>query len=80
MRIEKNNQFLFILAPAFLIITFVGFFLLAKNKIRIERDIKTEKLETQTASDEILSIEEDLNKTDLFDIDKELQDIKAEIQ
>jgi len=80
MRIEKNNQFLLILAPAFLIIAIAGIFLLRGVKVNKERDIQTEKLEIQAASDETPSIEEDLRETNLSDIDKELQDIEAELQ
>ena len=42
-------------------------------------DAATTRLETQGTSDEVSAIEQDLNATDLGDLDKELSDIEAEL-
>jgi len=44
-----------------------------------ETDTQTAALESQSESDEVASIEADLENTDLGNIDKEITDIEAEI-
>jgi len=46
---------------------------------KVEVDLQTQKLETQSESTEIQDIERDINQTDLNNLDMELQDIQREI-
>lgn len=48
-----------------------------QNLTQTEKEIQL--IKEQSTSDEIDSIEEDLNETDFIDIDKELQDIETEL-
>jgi hypothetical protein len=77
MKVTKNN-FLLILVVA--TITFLGIFayFFVNSDISFKQEVA--KLKTQSSSNEIESIEQDILGTDLTDLDKELSDIEKEIE
>jgi hypothetical protein len=76
----KKNQFPILVAVALVLMIIMGFWIYSNypsSTREFESDIK--ELETQSTSNTVDSIEEDLNNTDLSDIDKELDDIEKEL-
>ncbi|MFZ5365704.1 MAG: hypothetical protein ACOZBZ_00240 [Patescibacteria group bacterium] len=78
MKLKKENSFLILLAAAILLIGMVGIYLSKKPPARV-KDTQTQKLQIQQKSDETSSIEQDLKATDFSGLDKELEDIEAEL-
>lgn len=79
MKKRKENLFLILLAAAVLIVGFVAVYLSRVPAELAKPDTQTQRLSTQSPSDEISALEKDILDTDLSDIDKELQDIEAEL-
>lgn len=77
MKITKNN-FILILAAA--VIVLIGIFAYFINSSGSSFKQEIEKLNTQSSSNEVGSIEQDILDTDLSDLDKELSDIEKEIE
>lgn len=79
MDLKDNNNFMLILAIAiagFLFFIYsTGFFDTAKKDV----SNRFEEITTQSTSDEIETIEADLEDTDFSDIDRELQEIENEL-
>ena len=75
----KKNTILSLAAVSVVIIA--GALILTERKslkeIRFDNEIK--QIETQSSSDEIEAIENDLENTDFSDLDRELQDIELEL-
>ncbi len=74
----KNT--IIILAATSIIFIAIGFLLTNREsaeKMRVESEIR--QMESQSSSDEVGAIEKDLDDTDLSDLDRELQDIEAEL-
>ncbi len=78
----KLNKLVMILAGALLVVLGVVSYLLSSGKLTSEVPFQTslKNTEVQSDSDEIPAIEEDLNDTNLQELDKELDDISAEIE
>lgn len=79
MKKQKENLFLILLASAVLLIGLVAIYLSRVPAELAKPDIQTQRLSTQSSSDEISALEKDILNTDLSDIDKELEDIEAEL-
>lgn len=77
MKITKNN-FILILATA--VIVLIGFFAYFFNSSGNTFKQEITKLKTQSSSNEIEAIEQDILDTDLSDLDKELSAIEKEIE
>ena len=77
MKVTKNN---FVLILAVAVIIFLGYFAYSFNSSDITFKQDIEKLKTQSSSNEVESIEQDILGTDLSDLDKELSDIEKEIE
>ena len=79
MDLKDNKNFIIILAIAIagfiFFINSTGFFDTAKKDVSNRFDEVT----TQSSSDEIETIEADLEQTDFSDIDRELQEIENEL-
>lgn len=77
MKVTKNN---FVLILTVAVIIFLGIFAYSfyKSDIPFKREIT--KLKTQSSSNEVESIEQDILGTDLSDLDKELSEIEKEIE
>jgi hypothetical protein len=77
----KAQRLVLILAGILLVILGIFSYLLSSgnlvSKVPFETEIKN--TETMSDSDEVEAIETDLSETDLSDIDKELNDIEAEL-
>lgn len=77
---EKTN-FILLLAIAIGVVIFfiyaIRYQTTPKKEVLFEKEIQN--LKTQSQSDEVETIEKDLEETDLSDIDKELQDIEKEL-
>lgn len=76
----KTNNFMMLLA-GFLVVALgiMGYVIYNQNKVLESLDKETLMLNTQSTSDDTTEIEEDLDNTDLDDLDKELIDIEAEL-
>lgn len=79
MRKQKERLFLIILCLGVLIIGTIAVYLTRVPAKLTKPDIQTQRLSVQSPSDEISALEKDILNTDLSDIDKELQDIEAEL-
>ena len=77
MKIDNKN-FLLILAAATIIFLSITAFYLGNSDTTFKQEII--KLQNQSTSSEIDTIEEDLLDTDLTGLDKELSDIEKEIE
>jgi len=77
MKITKNN-FVLILAAAAIALLGIFAYFLNNSGNSFEQEIT--KLKTQSSSNEIEAIEQDILGTDLSDLDKELSDIEKEIE
>lgn len=77
MKVTKNNFILILIAA---VITLIGFF--AYYFYSSDNTFKQEitNLKTQSSSNEIGAIEQDILDTDLSDLDKELSAIEKEIE
>jgi Tfp pilus assembly protein PilO len=76
----KNNNFMMLLA-GFLVVALgiMGYVIYNQNKVLESLDRETLKLNTQSSSDDTAEIQNDLEDTNLNDLDKELIDIEAEL-
>jgi len=80
MNKNKNNFIILLAGVLILLITFFAYQLVLRGKINLNlADNATAKLEKQSTSTGLKSIEKDVNATDLSDIDKELVDIEKEL-
>jgi len=76
----------FLLALAALLVVALGFMALTlsgqfkKPKQKSVYDTEIQKIESQSTSDDINSIEKDLKDTDFENLDRELQDIDKELE
>lgn len=77
MKLTKDN-FLLILIGA--VMVFLGIFAYSLFKSGNTYKQEIEKLKTQSSSNEIGSIEQDILDTDLLGLDKELSEIEKEIE
>jgi len=77
MKIDNKN-FLLILAAAAIIFLSITAYYLGNSDTAFKQEIV--KLQNQSTSSEIDTIEEDLLDTDLSGLDKELSDIEKEIE
>lgn len=77
MKVTKNN-FLLILTVA--VIIFLGIFAYFFNSSDTTFKQEIVKLKTQSSSNEVESIEQDILGTDLSGLDKELSEIEKEIE
>ena len=77
MKVTKNN-FLLILAAAAIIFLGIFTYFFSNSDISFKQEVA--KLKTQSFSNEVESIEQDILDTDLSDLDKELSDIEKEIE
>ena len=77
MKVTKNN-FLLILVVATIIFLGISAYFFSNSDTTFRQDIA--KLKTQSSSNEVESIEQDILGTDLTDLDKELSDIEKEIE
>lgn len=79
MDLKDNKNFMIILAIAIAAFIFFiyssGFFAFTRKSLPVE----FEDITTQSSSDEIEAIEEDLDNTDFSNVDSELQDIENEL-
>ena len=77
MKVTKNN---FVLILTVAVIFFLGIFayFFSNSDISFKQEIA--KLKTQSSSNEVESIEQDILDTDLSDLDKELSEIEKEIE
>lgn len=76
----SNKNTILVLAAVSVILIAITLLLSKREsveKVRFDSEIK--QIETQSSSDEIGAIEKDLEDTDLSDLDRELQDIEAEL-
>ncbi len=76
---KKSNNFLIFLA-AFLVIALGVMAYVTYNTPQVESDIKTVTLMKQSGSDDVESIEKDLNDTDFEGMDNEIRDIDKELE
>ena len=76
MKVTKNN-FVLILAAATIIFLGISAYFLSNSDASFKQEIA--KLKTQSSSNEVGSIEQDILGTDLSGLDKELSDIEKEI-
>ena len=81
MSTKDKSNFIIILTVAIVIAIVAIFFVRFKPKDKGQKLIEpdTQRLQTQSSSDEITSIERDLIDTDFSELDKELQDIEYEL-
>ena len=77
MKITKNN-FLLIMTIAALVFIGITAYFLSNSSTLFQQEIA--KLNTQSSSSEIESIEKDILGTDLSGLDKELSEIEEEIE
>ena len=77
MKATKNNFVLFLTVA---VIIFLGIFAYFFSNSDISFKQEVAKLKTQSSSNEVGSIEQDILDTDLSDLDKELSDIEKEIE
>ncbi len=77
MKVTKNN---FVLILTVAVIIFLGIFayFFSNSDISFKQEIA--KLKTQSSSNEVGSIEQDILGTDLSNLDKELSEIEKEIE
>ena len=78
----KEKRLVLVLAAILVIVLGATSYLLASGKLtsRIPSESAIRDMELQSDSDEIEAIEQDVTDTDLEDLDKELADIKTEIE
>lgn len=83
MQLVPKKYFLLFLAS--ISVVFMGLMALTLSKRPVkqvsmtEQEMEIKKIQTQSESDVVEDIEQDLNETDLLDVDKELQDIEGEL-
>ena len=78
---ENKNLILFSATLIIILVVFISFSFISK-KTNIPSQITPDDvkiIQTQSNNDDVVSIEVDLNQTDLKDMDKELQNIDAEL-
>ena len=80
MKLISKKNFLIILAAA-LVVAFgiMALSLANRSKKAFSYETEIKSIQKQSDSDSVEAIEKDLDKTDLSDIDKELQDIDKEL-
>jgi len=80
--IRKNNNILLtILGLIFMVIALIAILLTYNTKLKTNlfQDKDTKALQGQSKSTDVESIEEDIDATDLSNLDKELTDIEKEL-
>jgi CBS-domain-containing membrane protein len=78
--INKKNELMVLAAIVTILLFVMGYTLYNRtNKSNQPVDFMTKQLTTQSETDDINSIEADLNNTDLDNIDKEIQGIESEL-
>lgn len=77
MKITKNNFVLFLTVAVIIFLSIFAYFF-SNSDISFKQEVT--KLKTQSSSNEVESIEQDILDTDLSDLDKELSDIEKEIE
>ena len=83
MQLVPRKYFLLFLAAT--LVVALGYMALTlsrrteKKAVLSEGDKEIQQIQTQTEGDDVDDIERDLNKTDVVDVDKELQDVEKEL-
>ncbi len=83
MQLVPRKYFLLFLAAT--LVVALGYMALTlsrrteKKAVLTEGDKEIQQIQTQTEGDDVDDIERDLNKTDVVDVDKELQDVEKEL-
>ena len=79
-QVSKSHAYLFLLAVGLAVVGLFAYMLLLSNKMSNRKTgSDVAKLDSQSQSDSVDSIERDLKETDLKDLDRELQDIDKEL-
>lgn len=82
IKINPNNKII-VLAALLVVLLGLTAYYLSMNNYNIPQSLRAPeflKIETQSSSDEVSAIEQDLEDTDIEGIDKELSGIEAELQ
>ncbi|OGM28965.1 hypothetical protein A2962_00850 [Candidatus Woesebacteria bacterium RIFCSPLOWO2_01_FULL_39_61] len=81
MQLVSRKNFLIFLAA--LLVVALGYMIISSSGRYLPQgsdvDPEIQKVETQSSSDDIDSIEKDINNTDYSGIDKDLQDVQNEL-
>lgn len=77
--ISRKNYLLFFTAAIFILLVYMGFSIFSRNRSTPSLEKEVARIQTQSESTEIESIEKDLMETDLNNLDRELNAIEAEL-